>query len=98
MSNLRSKIPSRVRVTKKVTYEILFVDEFKDNSQVGECRPEEKQILIKNNISDTETFKTFIHEVMHSLSFETKKLNLTEGQVEKLEEGIFRLLKLNKLL
>jgi hypothetical protein len=98
MPNLRSKIPPRIRITRKVTYEVLFVDQFTDEHQLGECRPEEKQILIKNNISDTESFKTFVHEVFHAISFENKDLNLTEGQVSKLEEGVFRLMKLNKLV
>lgn len=96
--DLNKLIPNKVRVTKNVTYEVLFTDEFlKDDKQLGECRPDTKQILLKNNQSSTEMMKTFLHEVFHAMSCENKDLNLTETQVRILEESTFRVLKLNKI-
>lgn len=100
IKELAKNLPNKVRITRKAVYEVLFTDAFlNDNTQLGECRSAEpKQILIKNQQSDTEKVKTLIHEVLHSISFETEGLNLTEKQVSLLEDGIFRILKLNGLL
>lgn len=95
--DLPSLIPSHVRITKKVTYEVLYTDEFlRDDKQMGECRFEEKQILIKTGESPTETFKTYLHEVLHAMAYENGFI-LTETQVGDIEESLFRILKLNKV-
>lgn len=92
-------IPNKVRITRLVTYEVLYTDAFlTDNLQLGECRPDSKQILIRNGQSPTEAYKTFLHECLHAASFENEGLNLTETQVRKLEDSIFRMLKLNGIL
>lgn len=99
MKKLLSLIPNHVRITKNVTYEVVWCDEFfKDGDQMGECWYEGKQIKINKNQSATEAFKTFIHEVFHAASFENKSLKLTETQVRALEDAMFRILKLNGLL
>lgn len=90
-------IPSHVRITKDITYEVVWLDDFIDKKQLGECRYNEKQIVIKKNQSNSESMSTFIHEALHAVSFETKGLNLTEGQVYKLERSLFRMLKLNNI-
>jgi len=98
VKDLLKLIPSQVRINRKVAYEVLYTSEFlKDDKQLGECRPDHKQILIKNEQSDSEKFQTFIHEVLHAISFENPKLNLTENQVQLLERGLFKILKLNKV-
>lgn len=89
------KIPNRVRITSKVEYEVLFVEEFKDGQTLGECRSDVKQIVINKNQSDTEARKTFIHETIHAIDSE-EDIKLTEKQVRKLEDGIYRVLRLNK--
>lgn len=97
--DLLKLIPSHVRITNNVTYEVLYSDEIvQDNNRLGECRPYSKQILIKTNQSPTEKFQTFIHEVLHAISFENKHLNLTEKQVRILEKSLYKMLKLNGLL
>lgn len=95
---LKDLIPSKVRITSKISYEILFVDEFSDPSCLGECRPNEKQIVLKNGQSDTEIYSCYIHELLHSFSFEYKDLNLTEKQVQKLEEAMYRYQRLNGII
>lgn len=92
-------IPNKVRITRHVAYEVVWTTEFlNDHIQLGECRYESRQILIKHGQSPTEAYKTFIHEVLHAISFEVAGLVLTENQVSKLEHAVFRLLKLNNLL
>ena len=97
LQKLVANLPSRVRITKDVTYEVVSIDDFKDPGQLGEMRPVEKQIVIKSGQSLTETLKTFIHETIHAASNEDD-INLTETQVRKLEDSIFRILKLNNFL
>lgn len=91
-------IPSRVQITNKVSYEVLWIKEFKDASQMGECRPDTKQILIKEGLTPTEAYKTYVHELFHSFSFEYPEMVLTERQVGQLEEAYYRYQKLNKLI
>lgn len=91
-------IPTSVRITPKVTYEVLFSDEISSGPDVlGEMRPVEKQIIIKNGQSNTEMAKTYIHEVLHAISDEND-VKLTEQQVRKLENALWRFLRLNNLL
>lgn len=88
-------IPSHVRITARRDYEVTYIDTFKnDPEQLGECRLEPPQIVIKTEQPPGEKFSTFIHETIHALDFEDK-IGLTEKQVLKLERGIFRMLKLN---
>lgn len=91
-------IPSTIRITRKVNYEILWVDNFPNPKQVGECRFDPKQIVLKKNEPPVETLKSFIHELFHAFSFEYPGMNLTEKQVIMLEEAVYRFLKLNKFL
>lgn len=94
---LLKHILPRIRATKDRTYEVLYVDNFLDEKQVGRCDFNTSQITIKNNESPTETFKTYIHEILHALSNEYEA-GLTETQVQKMELAIFKFLKLNKYL
>lgn len=91
---MKFTIPALIRITAKIAYEVLFVEDFKDGKTAGECRWDLKQIVIKNGMSKTETVKTFIHETIHAIDGENK-IGLTETQVLKLEEGIYRTLRLN---
>lgn len=91
-------IPNLVRITPKISYEVLFTDLISENPDtLGEMRPDVKQIIIKNNQSSTELVKTFIHEVFHAISDE-HGIGLTEAQVKGLELGVYRFLRLNGYL
>jgi hypothetical protein len=90
-------LPNSLRIKSKVTYEVLFTNEFKDGLTLGEMRPDKKQIVINLNQSETEMAKTFIHEVLHAISDEYKA-PLSEKQTQALEKGIYNFLKLNKQL
>lgn len=91
-------LPSSFRFTPKITYEVLFADEIKNDPEVlGEMRPNERQIVIKNGQSNTEILKTVIHEIIHVLSDENE-VGLTESQVRALELATYRFLRLNGYL
>lgn len=93
-------IPTEVRITPKIKYEIVWIKEFvNDSKQMGECRRDEltRQIVISESQPKGEVFKTFLHEVLHAIDLEND-INLTESQVRKLENGIFRVLRLNNTL
>jgi hypothetical protein len=94
----RVAIPNSVRITPKVTYEVLFSDEISSGPDImGEMRPVEKQIIIKNGQSNTELVKTFIHELIHALSDEND-VGMTETQVRKMETAVYKFLRLNGAL
>lgn len=90
---LRQRIPARIQIAKR-TYEIVWVDGFKDPSVLGETRFEPYQIALKTNENDKETVKTYLHEVAHAVS-EEEQIGLTESQVQKLEKSLTYLLKPN---
>lgn len=95
-NNLLKLIPATIRIKRDAIYEIVWVDEFpNDLKQVGECRSNPRQIVIKKNESPNETFKTFVHEVVHAINYEYSGLNITEKQTQLFEQAIFKLLKLN---
>jgi hypothetical protein len=95
MSKRDFKLPSRVRITQRIAYEVVYVETFQNPNVLGECRFDSKQIVIKSGQSPRETRKTLIHEIYHAMSFETPKLNLTEAQVLALEKATDRVLRLN---
>lgn len=88
-------IPSKVRVTSKVTYLVFQSDAI--DPDLGQCNPNTKQIILNTKQSPKEIRLTYIHELLHALSFEYE-INITESQVQKLENAIYKLLLLNKLI
>lgn len=91
-------IPTSIRITKDISYEIVYIDDFQgEGYQYGECRYDSKQIVLNKNQPPTELFKTYLHEVIHAIDMENES-GLTEKQVRKLEQGVFRVLKLNGAL
>jgi hypothetical protein len=87
-------VPPRVRITAKITYEVVWTDAFKFERQLGECDPNTKQIKIKTGMNARKQYFVYLHEVLHAISFEAD-LELTEKQVEGLENSLNRLSRLN---
>ena len=85
--SLVKRIPSSVRITPDITYEVAWVDSFKNENTLGETRLDTKQILIKKGLSPLETVSTYLHEILHAVSEETSA-NLTENQVLALEKFV----------
>lgn len=90
-TKLKRRIPSKVTIGD-YTYEVLFIDEFKSPSTLGETRLEDKQIVLKNGQTPKELVKTYLHECLHAVS-EEFDVGLTEQQILKMEEALSFILK-----
>lgn len=90
------KIPSEVRIKRGVYYSIKWQEVIEGDADcLGLCDPAEQVITLKLGMSETETAKTFLHEVLHACSDEWE-FDLPHKTVYALEEAIYKLLKLNK--
>lgn len=97
-ASYRKKIPSHIKILG-VEFEIVYIDTFKGNNLLGEtvfCDNQlgGNQIRLKKNLSNKEMVSTYLHEVLHAISFVTNA-NLTETQVLALEKSVPSLLKPN---
>ncbi len=92
------KIPSRIRITGRVSYEVLYSDVIKNDPHcMGMCDPNTRQIIIKNGMSEAKQIKTLVHELLHSIEFESKT-PIPHKVTYALEAGIYKVLKLNKII
>jgi len=92
------KIPSEVRIKRGIYYRIVWQQIIQNDPEVcGLCDPAEQTITLKLGMSDTEIVKTFIHEMIHAIESEWKE-PIPHRIVYALEEGIYKVLKLNKWL
>lgn len=90
------KIPSKIKIRGRVFYQVVWAETIKDNPDtMGLAEPNEKTIYLKLGMSDTETMKTLIHEVIHAIEFEWDQ-PIPHKITYTLEEGIWKILKLNK--
>ena len=92
------KIPNTIKLKSKVKYEIIFADVIGEKeSTMAECRYDFKQIVIKNGQSETETWKSFIHELIHAIEFEFR-IPIPHKITYLLEDAVFRVAKINGYL
>ena len=83
----RVKFVSYLRgYTKKGKLEVLY----------GVCDPSTLEIFISRRLDLEETFKTFVHEVLHAIEFEYD-IELKHSLIGKLEQPIFEFLRDNVL-
>jgi len=92
------RIPSQDQYPKKVylrdeVYKVKFVKGLKN---IGETDPQKKRILIRAGMSRNETFRTFIHELLHFMEFEWP-VKIKHKTVYKLEKALYHLLQDNFL-
>jgi hypothetical protein len=88
------KLPHKVRLTARSSYEVVWVDRFDDPLQGGLCDEGKRTIYILKGMSEGRTLEVFIHEVFHALEFEWK-IPLPHRCIEMLEGAVIKLLKLN---
>ncbi len=87
------KVPEIKDYPKKIyirgdVYRIVFIKNLKE---LGVTSTDPDVIKIKAGMSKNETFKTFIHEVLHAMEF-SWPIELSHKTVYRLEEAIFSLL------
>lgn len=85
------RIPARIKIKNKVTYEVVWVDSFKDPKTLGECRFDARQIALKKGLSDKPTFKCFSHEVLHAIEYE-RGIELSHRAIYQMEDAIYYIL------
>jgi len=92
------KIPSKIKIKGRVFYQVVWSQSIKgDPETLGLAEPNEKTIYLKFGMSESETMKTLIHEIIHAIEFEWD-CPIPHKITETLEEGIWKVLKLNGLL
>ncbi|NDC55517.1 MAG: hypothetical protein EBZ69_01655 [Alphaproteobacteria bacterium] len=90
------KIPSKIKIRGRVFYQVVWADCIKDNPDtMGLADANEKTIYLKLGMSESETMKTLIHEMIHAIEFEWNE-PIPHRITYTLEEGIWKVLKLNK--
>jgi len=94
--SLKKRINNRIQITRKIFYEVLYIEDFRGGETLGEMRPDTKQIVIKSGQSPKNTVVTYIHELLHAIS-EEYEVQLTETQILKLERAIYYILKENNV-
>lgn len=92
----RKDFPREVHIGSEI-YTVKFVRKFKDPAQVGECDPETREIRIKCGQPRVETFKTYLHELIHAVEMELD-IPITHKDVYKLENFLFDFLVKNLYL
>ena len=89
------KIPTHIRITEDVTYEVVYVDSFPrkkgQKKTYAECYPKEKQIKLSLDQSEEEMEKSFIHEVFHCWEY-VYKIKIPHGSIHKLEVAVYNTL------
>lgn len=78
-------IPNSVQIKSKISYEVVWIDAFKDEKTLGETRYNEKQIVILKGLSNKLTVVTYLHELLHAVQYE-HEIGLTENQVLSFEK------------
>jgi hypothetical protein len=92
------KIPAKIRIKARVSYQVVWTECIRDDeTTLGLCDPETRMIYLKMGQSETETIKSLIHEVLHAIEAE-HDTPIPHRVVYTLEEGIFKMLKLNGLI
>lgn len=71
-------------------YEVKFVNQLRDKEMLAECDSSDQTIRIKKGLGPAETFRCFIHEVLHLIEFEGP-IELKHKTIYRLEEEIFKL-------
>lgn len=89
----RLKIPRHVKVKNKSEVEVVWVEGFKDSSQLGEYRTAHgvRQIALKRGMSEKQTRVIFLHELLHALEME-RGIKIPHESIYKLSEALYYVL------
>lgn len=84
-----SEYPSELIIAED-TYKVRFVKKMPDGCRdtVGLCDFSERTIYLKKGMSQAETLKTFIHEILHAIC-EEHKIKVSHKAIYRLEEAVY---------
>lgn len=88
------KLPHRIKIKPRVSYQIVWVDRFDDKDIRGMCDFDKKLIMLWKGLTPKGIVVTFIHEVCHCIEFE-HKVKFPHPLIYVLEEAVYWLLKSN---
>jgi len=92
------KIPKKIKVgphVYKVVRKKKIIDENGDELR-GECRAEERVILIQSGLKNTRLCETFLHEIVHAID-EENQMELGENRVNIIGLNLMQIIVDNKL-
>ena len=91
---IKEGVSTKVRINKRSTYTIVWVDGFADPKDDAWCVYKKNQIIIRKGMPPRQLLFTFIHELLHAVQYEYD-VGMTERQVDKLETAIGKVSALN---
>jgi hypothetical protein len=90
----RTKYPSRLRIGDR-DYRLRFVKSIRrchrqvgKGATVGLHDPNRIEILVKEGMSEDDTLKTVLHELVHAIEYEYE-IKISHSGVYKFEEALF---------
>lgn len=91
-------IPSSIRITKRIKYEVVYQDEIKEDPEcLGYSDPVTRLIHLKKDQTKQEEIETFFHELTHAICKEYS-ININHKEIYKIEKAIYKFLTLNKFI
>lgn len=69
-------------------WRVVFVDRIEGKDTLGMCDPSNRVIFIKNGQSKEETFKSYLHEILHALEME-HDIKISHKAIYALEQAVF---------
>jgi len=94
MGRKRFRLNRDIRITAKVSYNLVWVDEFEDPKTDGECWFDDKIIAIRVGLSHRTTIEILVHEILHAVQHENKIL-LSHQTIYALQKPLATLVILN---
>lgn len=96
------KLPEEIKVAG-FTYKVKYPYRFKETADLGQADYLQKEIRLTDvdkagmKIPDDVVLEVFLHEVFHAVSYEYVNTNLKEDDIVLLSNGLYQVLKDNKL-
>jgi hypothetical protein len=90
------KLPPKYKYKKSFDikgeeWRVAFVSQIEGKNTLGLCDPSNRIIYIRNRLGPAETFRTFLHEMIHVFESEYG-ITISHKDVYKLEDAIFHFL------
>jgi hypothetical protein len=93
------RLPKKVRITSKVTYQVREVAACSEENLVGECDFKGRLITVLRKLRPRDKEETFWHEVLHAMCFENGinvPVDLEETIIGIVERPFTKLMRANR--